>query len=464
MKILLLALALVFLLPCQSASQEKARTRLVVQQNGQALVSELRPLKLPKGAGAVLLEGLPATMDMTSLQVRSKSAPGDLGILDLALDEELLSPAALLKRHLGKTVTLVLPDGKTRDGRIQKQATVLSADEAPLFLIDGAVYAGPVESILYPEIPSGLAAKPRLTLHVDNRGPAKQTLDLTYIAREISWRMDYVLTLNKAGSSGLLSGWAAVTNRSGADFTDASVELLAGEPRSANQYSARALFAAEAKSMAVMAAPASHEELFEYHLYRLSRPLSLANLQTRQAPLFAPATIPTTRRLVGRAQALPSGRETEPIKERLDAFVSFRNTEASGLGLPLPRGLLRAYQDDDGARRLLGEAQLDRTPVGSQAELRLGQAFDLSVERVVTQFEKTGKDSFRAAWELRIRNAKKQTQRIVLQEQMQGKWKMETASRKWTKPSAGVLEFVLDVPPTGDGEPFVLTYAFNTEL
>lgn len=464
MKILFLALALLLLLPCQSASQEKARIRLVVQQNGQALVSELRPLKLSKGLGAAPLEGLPATLDVSSLQVRSKSAPGELDILDLALDEELLSPATLLKRRLGKTVTLVLPDGKTRDGRIQKQATVLSCDETPLFLIDGAVYAGPVESILYPEIPPGLAAKPRLTLQVDNRGPAKQTLDLTYIAREISWRMDYVLTLNKAGSSGLLSGWAAVTNRSGADFADASVELLAGEPRSANLFTPRALFAAEAKTLAAVAAPAAHEELFEYHLYKLKRPLSLANMQTRQTPLFASATIPTTRRLVGRAQALPSGRESEPLKERLDALVSFRNSEALGLGLPLPRGLLRAYQDEDGARRFLGEAQLDRTPVGSTAELRLGQAFDLGVERVVTLFEKTGKDSFRAAWELRIRNAKKQAQRIVLQEQMQGKWKMETASRKWTKPSAGVLEFVLDVPPTGDGEPFVLTYAFSTEL
>ncbi|MBA4358407.1 MAG: hypothetical protein C0405_11865, partial [Desulfovibrio sp.] len=439
--------------------------RLTVQQNGQALVTELRPLTLPKGAGSVILPDLPNTIDPQTLQVRSKTAPRDLSIHDLTLDEDLLSPTSLLRKHLGKKVTLILPDGKTKDGRIQKEATLLSTDEAPVFLIDGAVYAGPYEAVLYPEVPQGLSPRPRLSLNVDNSGPARQDIELTYIARELSWRMDYVLAMNKAATSAHLSGWVTLQNRSGVDYRDASVELLAGEPRGLERGS-RAMFKADALAAAPMSmgGASAPEELFEYHLYRLKRPVTLANQQSRQVQLFESGSLGITRTLQGRAGALPSGRESEPIKERLDAVISFRNTEALGLGLPLPKGTLRAFQEQAESKHFLGEAPLERTPAGGKVELRLGQVFDITVERVALEFEKTGKNSYKCTWELRLKNAKKEPQRVVLQELMPGNWKVQSASQKWTKTSAGVLEFVVEVPPGAESEPHIVRYSFTTEM
>jgi hypothetical protein len=465
-KYVLLAVALLAAFPTNISAQEAKRARLVVQQNGQALVTELRVVTLPKGEGSVLLPGLPNTIDAQTLQVRSNSAPRDLVIRDLTLDDDLLTPANLLRKYLGKEVTLVMPDGKTRDGRVQKQATILSTDEAPVFLIDGAVYAGPFEAILYPELPKGLSPRPRLTMNVHNSGPARQDIELCYIARELSWRMDYVLAMDKASTSGRLTGWVTIQNRSGADFNEAKVELLAGEPQSVSQFAPRAMFAAKAMAVpeAMDAASAPPEELFEYHLYPLKRPVTLANQQSRQVQLFESGHLSVTRKLLGRANALPSGREADPIKERLNAMISFRNAEAGGLGLPLPKGTLRAFQDEAGNRHFLGEAALERTPVGGNVELRLGQAFDITVERVVLEFEKTGKNSYKGTWELRLRNSKRQSQRVVLQELMPGKWKVQDASQKWSKPSSGVLEFTVDVPAGTGQEPHLVKYSFTTEL
>lgn len=466
MKLRTLALAALVLLPARLFAQDPGSTRLVVQQNGQSLVTEQRALTLPKGKGQLLLPDLPAAIEAQTMQVRSTTAPKELKILDIALDDELLTPSTLLKRHVGKQVTLVLPDGKTKGGRVQKQATVLSTEEAPLFLVDGHVYSGPFEAVIYPELPEGLSARPRLSLNVDNSGPAKQTVELSYLVRELSWRMDYVLTMNKAATSGLLSGWATISNRTGRDYRNAAVELLAGEPRTERPMLARA-YAADAMVMA-KAAPLNeggeNSELFEYHLYKIKQPVSLSNQQSRQVRLFESANIPVTRKLLGRANALPTGRETEPQKQKLDVVLSFRNTEALSLGLPLPKGTFRAFQEENGVRHFLGEAPLERVAVGGTAELRLGQVFDLSVERVVTDFEKTGKNSYRASWELRIRNSKKQAQQVVLQELLPGKWKVESASQKWNKAAAGTLEFVVDVPSGRDAEPLVLKYTFSTEL
>jgi hypothetical protein len=464
-KYLLLTIALLFIFPTDISAQKANSVQLVVQQNGQALVTEVRPLTLPRGEGSVLWPDLPNTIDPQTLQVRSKTAPQGLILRDLALDEDLLTPASLLRRHLGQQVTLILPDGKTRDGRVQKQAVVLSTDETPLFLIDGAVYAGPYEAILYPGLPAGLSPRPRLTLNVNNSGPARQDIELSYIARELSWRMDYVLAVNKASTSGQLTGWATLQNRSGADFTDAVVELLAGEPRSAAQAPLRAMLTREAMPAAKMLDSANApEELFEYHLYRLKRPVTLANQQSRQIQLFESSRLDVKRTLLGRANALPSGREAEPGKQNLDAVLSFRNNEALGLGSPLPRGILRAFQEQDGSRHFLGEAQMERTPKGATAELRLGQVFDITVERVALEFEKTGKSSYKGTWELRLRNAKDKSQQVVLQELLPGKWKVQNASQKWSKPSSGVLEFVVDVPASTGQEPHLVTYSFTTEL
>lgn len=453
------------LAPSPARTEGQGDLRLVVQQNGQALVTEVRSLDLPKGDSSVLLQDLPTTLDPQTLQVRSKIAPKAMLVRDFSLDVELLTPSTLLRRHLGKRVMLVLPDGKTQGGRVRKDATLLSVDEAPLFFLDGTVYSGPYEAIIYPELPKGLSPRPRLAMNVSNSGPARQELELAYLAREISWRMDYVLTMDKASSSGLLSGWVTLANRSGKDFPEANIELLAGEPRSVQPRAMpmRAMLAADAM-VSAKAESAEQEELFEYHLYRLKRPVTLADQQSRQAPLFEAAAIPVKRRLVGRASALPSGREAEPRKQQLEAVITLQNTPAQGLGLPLPKGTLRAFQEDDGTRHFLGDVQVERTAVGSSLELRLGQVFDVSVERVVTDYERTGKNSYRATWELRLRNGKKQAQQIVLQELLPGKWKIEAGAPKWTKTAAGVAEFVVDVPPSRDAEPLVLRYGFTTEL
>ncbi|MBA4356461.1 MAG: hypothetical protein C0405_01910, partial [Desulfovibrio sp.] len=94
----------------------------------------------------------------------------------------------------------------------------------------------------------------------------------------------------------------------------------------------------------------------------------------------------------------------------------------------------------------------------------LGQVFDITVERVVVEFEKTGKSSYKGTWELRLKNAKKESQRVVLQELLPGNWKIQNASQKWAKPSSGVLEFAVEVPASADQEPHLVRYSFSTEL
>jgi hypothetical protein len=194
-----LFLLTLFLMTPRALAAEAEAPRIVVQQNGQALVTETRALTLGAGPCDIVLDNLAETVDPQSIQART--AAGALRVQRLVAAGQSLSPSQMLRRHVGKQVRIVIPDGKSRDGRMEKLALLLSIEESPLFLVDGQVYAGPVDAILYPAVPLDMTAAPRFTLHAVNSGAAKQNLELTYVAREFSWRMDYLLTLNSTGDT-----------------------------------------------------------------------------------------------------------------------------------------------------------------------------------------------------------------------------------------------------------------------
>lgn len=456
----LLALILVLALSCPLLAQGPSAHRLTVQQNGQALVTETRTLPFPRGKASVALEGCAATMDPHTLQLRPLDA--GLKILGARHEAALSGPTALLRAHVGKKLTVIIPDGLTREGRVRKEAVLVSAEEAPVFLVDGLLYAGPVEAVLYPV--QAMSPSPRILLSADNSGAEKHKIEASYVAGEVSWRMDYALTADKDFAKARLLGTVSLSNRSGIDYPSAKVELLAGEPRQAFGGANKMLRSVAAIAVSEDMAQARPEALFEYHLYKLPGTVALPNQGLVQFPLVQAPGVTVSKRLVARASAVPQGRVADPIPQTAQALISFRNSGAQGLGQPLPKGVIHVYQEDDGARRLVGEAQLDRVAKGAKAEVVIGQAFDLTIERMAKEYERTGKNNYMGSWEITIRNSKAEKQRLVVQESFPGKWRVTESSHKVTRSSAHAAEFEIDVPPTGEGQPLVLTYAFTLDM
>ncbi len=458
----LLPLLLVMVLALPALAQDAPGQRLTITQNGQSLVSDSRTLTLARGKGAVGLEGLAPGLDVTTLAIKPGDGQGGLKILGLTQEPPLSGPTALLKAHVGQVLTITIPDGSTREGRARKQARLLSAEEAPLFLVDGQIYAGPVESILYPALPVGPG--PRVTLAYANSGPEKRRVEVQYVAGEISWRMDYDLVSDAAFKTASLDGQATLTNRSGLPFRAAKVELLAGDVGQAP--GRRMLAKASAPMMAMLedAAGTAPEALFEHHIYKLPGLLDLPDQGLVRIPLAQSGKVSVTKNLMARASAVPSGRSSDPIPQSVQTLISFRNIGAEGLGQPLPKGVIRVYQVDDGVRRLVGEGQLERVPSGAKAEIALGQAFDVAIERTAKSYERTGKTGFKGSWELAIRNAKKEKVTLIVQESFPGKWKITESSHKPSRTTARAAEFTLDVPPTGEGQPTQLSYSFTLDM
>lgn len=457
-----LPILLVLLLATAATAQETYQQRLTISQAGQALVSDTRNLSFPAGKGEVALEGLAPGLDPSTLILKPSDGKVGLKLLGTSQEPPLSGPAALLKASVGQVLTILIPGGEAPGGHVRKQAKLLAADDTPLFLVDGLIYSGPVQGIFFPARPVGPG--PRIAVHYSNTGPEQRKVETTYSAAEITWRMDYDLVSDRDFTAATLDGMATVINRSGLSFRSAQVELLAGDLGQAPTRRFSAKGAAPMLAMMEDAAPPTPEALFEHHIYKLPGRITLPDQGHVRIPMARSGKVSVSKNLVARASAVPSGRSVDPVPQSVQSLISFRNISAEGLGGPLPKGVIRVFQVDEGVRRLVGESTLERVPAGASAEILLGQAFDVTLERTSKSYERTGKNSFKGSWELAIRNSKKERVRLLVQESFPGTWRITQSSHKLTRSSARTAEFALDVPPMGEGQPTVLAYSFTLDM
>jgi hypothetical protein len=311
-------------------------------------------------------------------------------------------------------------------------ATLLSvASGAPVFRTGDGILLGRSGPLLLPDLPEGLAARPSLLLDLDSRARGPRDLEVAYLTDGLGWSADYVLMLGADSGPADLSGWVTVENRSGASFQGATLKLVAGQlqrtPAPAPMLQGRAM----AKDMAMEAAAApqfQQEGLGDLHLYTLDRPVDLPDAQSTQLALLSGSGIPVTRRylLEGQTywyrQAMGGPIEQDrPVQVEL----SFENSQKAGLGKPLPRGTFRVYQRDrSGAPQITGEAQIDHTPVDETVRVRIGEAFDVVADRVQTDFKTLSPRQSESAYEISIRNRKKEAVTVVVREPVGGQWQV----------------------------------------
>ncbi len=213
--------------------------------------------------------------------------------------------------------------------------------------------------------------------------------------------------------------------------------------------------------MEVAAAPPpfQREAFSEYHLYTLQRRTSLNDRETKQISLLASPSVMVAKRFVVDGQEFyyhDALRPGAPVKDAVKMYYRFRNDEKSGLGQPMPGGVIRVYQADSrGGVLFAGEDRVPHTPKDETIDLYTGDAFDIVCERKQVDFRRLSASSAEMAWEITLRNHKDAPVTVEVNEPIGGDWQMVDASQKWTKTSARSARF--EVPVAKDGTT-VLSY------
>ncbi len=437
---------------------------VTIYNNDLALVKDTREVRLPKGEARLAFEDVSAQIRPETALLRDVTAPKDFWVTEQNFDFDLLTPQTLLDKYVGKQVTVVrsVPNPEGAGAReVRETATVLSTQGGVVLQFPDRIETTIPGRIVYPGVPANLRSRPTLVISLHSPEAAPQRLELSYLTRGLTWHADYVANLAPDEKTMDLSGWVTLTNQSGTTYPHATLQLVAGDVHQAQTRPAPAFAMAR---MEAAAQPRMQEEgLFEYHLYTLDRPTTLASNQTKQVALLSAGSVPVDKEYVlqGQPSFYTGSMGGQGVPEQVGVFLSFRNDPAHHLGMPLPKGVLRVYKRDrEGRAQFIGEDRISHTPAQETVRVKLGDAFDITARRKQTDYQNLGHKGRYAnvsesAYEIVLRNAKQEPVTVLVREPMPGDWEMLQNSLPYVKTDAHTAQFSVRVPAGGSA---TLTY------
>jgi hypothetical protein len=393
--------------------------------DGFAMVSETRHVSLHAGTSELRFEGVAGGLIPQSAVV---SGLGD-AVSEKNRDAKLLSPGTLLDAFLGRRVQLRRTSRAT--GAVREQdAIVRASGDGVVIETDQGIEAlrctGLAETLLTPDVPATLAAKPTLSVKVGAERPVEADVTLTYLTSGFDWRANYVATLAPDGKTLSLFAWLTLANGDETGFRNAQAMAVAGR---LNREDVERLQSEERPiritcwpsqrtddipldEIPAFAPPppppppapmlerggedivvtgsrimAEREALGDLKLYRIPIPVTVAsNSQKQVALLEQPAVkVQSFYRWVtgfGADASQPTG---------VQRILRMVNRKAAGLGLPLPAGGFTLYAKRGGRPFLLGEGEMSDRAEGETVEVVIGDSPGLSV--VQRQLARTKDDS-----------------------------------------------------------------------
>jgi hypothetical protein len=449
----------------QSTSlSDQTDLNVTVYNSNIALVRDVRNLTLPSGALRLKFMDIAATVNPATVHFRSLTEPDKLGVIEQNYEYDLLEPAKLLHKYVGKEVTLVRSyqdNGTTKHEEIK--ATLLSDNNGQVWKIgNDIVTGGYAESYRFPDIPANLYDRPTLVMALENSGARKQQIEASYLANNLSWNSDYVLTVSRDDKSADLDGWVTLVNNSGTAFHNARLQLVAGDLNRVQAGVIGGLVAKEALTTRAQAPQFEQENFSEYHLYTLGRRTSVEDKETKQISLLEGSGIPIEKLFVVNGQnyyyrnASPGQAQKDPVM----VYYKFKNEEKAGLGMPLPAGTIRVYQKDSkGSVLFAGEDRISHTPKDETVSIHIGNAFDVVETRKQTDYKKIDTHTYEMEYEITIRNHKDIPVNVQVNEPIGGDWEMLDSSFKFTKTAAFAAQFQVPVDKNGTS---ILKYRVRT--
>ncbi len=442
----------------RSTLADQQEVAVTIYNENLALVKDQRKLSLKRGASSLAFRDVSARMRPETALLRSTSAPGSVSVLEQNFDFDLLTPQKLLEKYVGRNVSIIRTNPAT-GVETTEQAQVLSANAGVVLRIGNRIETGIPGRIIYGDVPPNLRDRPTLVMSLDNAGAQQQDLELSYLTGGLAWKADYVVELNANEDKLDISGWVTLTNTSGATYRNAKLQLVAGDVNQVTpvmQGAVRAM-AAPAPAMAKARSDMVEESLFEYHLYTLTRPTTIAENQTKQVSLLSASGVPARKELLlkGNDYYYQSSYGELGQKIKVGVFVEFDNKESAQLGMPLPKGIIRVYKKDKaGNAQFIGEDRVDHTPKNETVRLKLGDAFDVTADKKQTDFKKLSGTSkynyvFESAYEVLLKNAKKEAVTVTVREPMPGDWQVQSESHPHTKGSSNTAVWKISVPAEG---------------
>jgi hypothetical protein len=434
--------------------KDQQEVAVTIYNENLALVKDTRKLRLDRGDAALAWRDVSAKIRPETALLRDLTHPKNLSLIEQNFDFDLLTPQKLLEKYVGSKVTVIKTNPAT-GAETREEATVLATNGGVVLKYADRIETGVPGRIAYGSVPANLRDRPTLVMQIQSAQAGEDLLELSYLTGGLAWKADYVAELSAKDDRLDLNGWVTLTNQSGTSYNNAKLQLVAGDVHRV-QDELRMAAPAAVPRLAKAEAKMAEESLFEYHLYTLNRPTTIAESQTKQVALLSAPGVPVVKefQLRGADYYYRSSYGELGQKMKVGVFVEFEN-KGGNLGIPLPKGVVRVYKKDSaGNAQFVGEDSIDHTPKNEKVRLKLGEAFDVTADKKQASFEKIAGTSrynyiYDAAFEIVLKNAKDEAVTVKVVEPIPGDWQMLSESAPHAKEASNTAVWNVAVPANG---------------
>lgn len=446
-------------------SDKNVSLAISVYNNNLALVKDTRNVSLPNGKSSIAFVGVAKQMKPETAIVNFASK--GISVLEQNYDFNIINPNSILKESVGKTVKTAITDQQT--GRTTfSTAKVLESEYGAVLEFDYGIETNFPGRVIFDELPNNLRTKPTFVISLDNNMAQAQDVELSYLTSGMTWKADYVANIINNNSMSLES-FVTLTNNSGVDYKNASIQFISGTVNQVYNVSpimpmarAKLMTGGMMEEMAV-ADSASYGEagnggystqgtIGEYHIYTIPFNTTIKNQQTKQIKLFENDNVAYTKefRLNSPLSISPYYSNGEFTKANPVTVYKITNDEASNIGMPLPQGVVRFYNNDDANKaQFIGESEIKQLAVGEEGELRLGLASDIFAKGKVANSTTIAKDIREVEVEVTITNSKSEDVKVIFEQYINEDWKVLSETHPSVKKSQNTANWTVDVPSKG---------------
>jgi len=488
----LLALLSAILAPTIQADQPA----LTIYNQNFAVVRDTIPLDLKAGVNDVKFTETTAHLETDSVILRDPTGKVVLQVLEQNYRNDPVSQELLLSLFEDKTIEFENDIGggqkKLVLGKIIRSGYAMHAQQAmarygaryamaqsamaygqggtaqPIIEVDGKLRFSLPGQPIFPPLSGDTILKPTIEWQIQTDKTAKLDAELAYVTGGMSWEADYNIVAPE--NSDLLDfiGWVTMDNQSGKTFENAKIKLMAGDVSKIQRGAMDDLGNEELavrSSIAPVPAGVSEKAFEDYHLYNLARSTTLHDRESKQVEFIRANKVQSQKIYVYdglkidwnryRGYGMENLRNNQEVGAEMETKVAvmreFKNSEANHLGMPLPKGKVRFYkQDNDKQLEFTGENTIDHTPKDETIRIYTGNAFDLVGERRRTFFKLDSNNHWvDEGFEIKLRNHKKEPSEIRVVEHMFRwyNWDITEKSDTFLKTNAQTMEFRVQVKP-----------------
>jgi hypothetical protein len=446
----------------------RQNVELTVYAQDFALVHETRPAQLTQGDNRLRVPDVSRQLDPQSVLLQwSGNAGSAPEVVAQSYDLGVANGESVLKRYLGREVEVVRYADNGREADRMKGRLMAESGGGILLQADGKFYVNPPGTVVTPAN-RDIVTIPQLSIQADSPAAQSANLDVAYLTRGLSWSADYVARLSPQGNTLALECNATVTNRTGVDYPNAKVSLIAGSPnRAARQVPAaagemetsgfnfadghgRMLAAKRARSPSFEAPQA----VGEFYSYRIKKPTTVIQERMNRLQVLSGDSVPVLKDYSARLPALYAwddyygwGTPDRPRRGSVALALTFFNREKDGLGMPLPHGDIRLYEpDSSGALRYAGAAFIPDTPNNQKVNITLAGVFDVFTETRIVRRQRIDRHMIRKQVEVVLHNEKAAPVDLRIVQDFGGRWKITQESHKHANLNAYQSQWTVNIP------------------